>query len=184
MPNERLGRIRDVFAFCCYTGLAFTDADHMRPEHISTDEQGIRWIRKPREKTSVVSRIPLLPHPIRILEKYTDDAELKTRGKMLPIPSCQKMNAYLKEIAGVCNIDKMLTTHCARHTFACLAMEYGMPIDVPAKILGHTNTNMTPHYAKFSEKLIGKEMMKISRCLYKHAGGMHMIAKASNAFRL
>lgn len=163
MPNERLGRIRDVFAFCCFTGLAFTDADHLRPEHISTDEQGIRWIRKPREKTSVVSRIPLLPHPIRILEKYADDAELKTRGKMLPIPSCQKMNAYLKEIAGVCNIDKTLTTHCARHTFACLAVEYGMPIDVLAKILGHTNTNMTRHYAKFSEKLIGKEMMKIGQ---------------------
>ena len=75
--------------------------------------------------------------------------------------TANKMNAYLKELAGICNIEKTLTTHVARHTFACLAVEYGMPIDVLAKILGHTNTNMTRHYAKFSEGLIGREMQKI-----------------------
>jgi len=68
------------------------------------------------------------------------------------------MNAYMKEIAAVCGIDKVLTTHCARHTFACMAVEYGMPIDVLAKILGHSNTNMTRHYAKFSETVIGRAM--------------------------
>jgi hypothetical protein len=161
MPNERLGRIRDIFIFCCLTGLAFTDADHLRAEHITKDENGAVWIRKPREKTAVMARIPLLTQPLRILDKYKDDAEIKAKDKLLPMPSCQKMNAYLKEIATICNIDKTLTTHCARHTFACLAVEYGMPIDVLAKILGHTNTNMTRHYAKFSEQLIGREMQKI-----------------------
>ena len=77
------------------------------------------------------------------------------------------MNAYLKELAGICNIDKTLTTHVARHTFACLAVEYGMPIDVLAKILGHTDPNMTRHYAKFSEDLIGREMMKIGDIIIK-----------------
>lgn len=71
------------------------------------------------------------------------------------------MNAYMSEIATICGLNKKLTTHCARHTFACLAVEYGIPIDVLAKILGHTNTNMTRHYAKFSEQLIGREMQKI-----------------------
>ena len=80
------------------------------------------------------------------------------RGRVLPTPSNQKMNAYMKEIAAVCGIDKVLTTHCARHTFACMAVEYGMPIDVLAKILGHSNTNMTRHYAKFSETVIGRAM--------------------------
>ena len=51
-----------------------------------------------------------------------------------------------------------VTYNCARHTFACMAVEYGMPIDVLAKILGHSNTNMTRHYAKFSETVIGREM--------------------------
>lgn len=161
MPNDRLERIRDVFAFCCLTGLAFTDVEHLRKEHITADEQGTQWIHKPREKTTVMSRIPLLPHPVRLLKKYENNGLEK--GKLLPVPSNQKMNAYLKEIAGICNIDKTLTTHVARHTFACLAVEYGMPIDVLAKILGHSNTNMTRHYAKFSEQLIGREMQKIGQ---------------------
>ncbi|MEG0807931.1 MAG: site-specific integrase [Alistipes sp.] len=165
LPNERLERIRDVFTFCCYTGLAFTDADHLRKEHISTDESGVTWIHKPREKTAVMSRIPLLPYAITLLGKYEHDAKCRERGRLLPIPSNTKMNAYLKEIATICNIDKNLSTHCARHTFACLAVEYGMPIDVLAKILGHTNTNMTRHYAKFSEKLIGREMEEFGRKL-------------------
>ena len=63
--NARLERIRDVFTFCCFTGLAFTDVDNLRAEHITTDEQGALWIHKPREKTTVMSRVPLLPHPIR-----------------------------------------------------------------------------------------------------------------------
>lgn len=166
LPNERLDRIRDVFAFCCFTGLAFTDAEHLRREHIRTDDNGTTWIYKPREKTAVMSRIPLLPYPMILLEKYERDAELRATGKLLPVPSNQKMNAYLKEIADICNIPKNLTTHCARHTFACLAVEYGMPIDVLAKILGHSNTNMTRHYAKFSEQLIGKEMRKMNEQMF------------------
>ncbi len=166
LPNERLDRIRDVFAFCCLTGLAFTDAEHLRREHIRTDDNGTTWIYKPREKTAVMSRIPLLPYPMILLEKYERDAELRATGKLLPVPSNQKMNAYLKEIADLCNIPKNLTTHVARHTFACLAVEYGMPIDVLAKILGHSNTNMTRHYAKFSEQLIGREMRKMNEQMF------------------
>jgi hypothetical protein len=113
MPNERLERVRDVWCFCAQTGLAFTDAEHLRAEHISTDENGTQWIRKPREKTSVMSRIPLLPYPLKILAKYAD-SNLEG-GKLLPVPSNQKMNAYLKEIAVICDIGKNLTTHVARH---------------------------------------------------------------------
>ncbi len=136
LPNDRLDRIRDVFCFCCFTGLAFTDADNLRREHITTDEHGTLWIHKSREKTSVMSRIPLLPYPIKVLGKYKNDLELQVKGKLLPVPSNQKMNAYLKEIADICNIPKNLTTHCARHTFATLAIEYGMPIDTLPRFWG------------------------------------------------
>ena len=156
--DHRLARIRDVFVFCCLTGLAFADADHLRREHLSQDDEGRWWIHKPREKTSVMSRIPLLPASLEILRRYERDEACLARGRVLPTPSNQKMNAYMKEIAAVCGIDKVLTTHCARHTFACMAVEYSMPIDVLAKILGHSNTNMTRHYAKFSETVIGREM--------------------------
>mgnify|MGYP002145536532 FL=1 len=156
--DHRLARIRDVFVFCCLTGLAFADADHLRREHLSQDDEGRWWIHKPREKTSVMSRIPLLPASLEILRRYEHDEVCVARSRVLPTPSNQKMNAYMKEIAAVCGIDKVLTTHCARHTFACMAVEYGMPIDVLAKILGHSNTNMTRHYAKFSETVIGRAM--------------------------
>ena len=156
--DHRLARIRDVFVFCCLTGLAFADADHLRREHLSQDDEGRWWIHKPREKTSVMSRIPLLPATLEILRRYEHDEVCVARSRVLPTPSNQKMNAYLKEIAAVCGINKVLTTHVARHTFACMAVEYGMPIDVLAKILGHSNTNMTRHYAKFSETVIGREM--------------------------
>jgi len=130
-------------------------------EHLSKDNEGKLWVHKPREKTGVMSAIPLLPHALTILDKYENDDICRERGKLLPVPSNQKMNAYLKEIAVICNIDKNLTTHCARHTFACLAMELGMPIDIIAKVLGHTNTNMTRRYAKPSEAAIGREMARI-----------------------
>lgn len=161
MPNLRLENVRDIFAFCCLTGLAFADVKELKCEHLTTDEQDNMWIRKPREKTAVMSTIPLLKQPKAILQKYAFDLHCMESGKLLPVPSNQKMNAYMSEIATICGLNKKLTTHCARHTFACLAVEYGMPIDVLAKILGHTNTNMTRHYAKFSEQLIGREMQKI-----------------------
>ena len=159
--DRRLARIRDVFVFCCLTGLAFADVKELKREHLTTDEQGNMWIRKPREKTAIMSTIPLLKQPKAILQKYAFDLHCIESGKLLPVPSNQKMNAYMSEIATICGLNKKLTTHCARHTFACLAVEYGMPIDVLAKILGHSNTNMTRHYAKFSEQLIGREMQKI-----------------------
>jgi len=111
----------------------------------------------------VMSYVPLLPYPVALLEQYRNDSLCLANGKLLPVISNQKMNAFLKEIAVICNIDKNLTTHCARHTFACLAMELGMPIDIIAKVLGHTNTNMTRRYAKLSEAAIGREMAKIGQ---------------------
>ena len=161
MPDLRLENVRDIFVFCCLTGLAFADVKELKREHLTTDEQGNMWIRKPREKTAIMSTIPLLKQPKAILQKYAFDLHCIESGKLLPVPSNQKMNAYMSEIATICGLNKKLTTHCARHTFAFLAVEYGMPIDVLAKILGHSNTNMTRHYAKFSEQLIGREMQKI-----------------------
>ncbi len=105
-----------------------------------------------------------------LLEKYCDDANCRARGSCCRSPSNTKMNAYLKEIADICQIHKHLTTHLARHTFATLAIEYGMPIDIIAKILGHTNTNMTRRYAKISEANISREMRRIGKVLTAETG--------------
>lgn len=110
-----------------------------------------------------MSVVPLLRLPLAILRKYAFDPNCKQSGRLLPVPSNQKMNAYMTEIATICGLNKKLTTHCAHHTFARLSVEYGMPINVLAKILGHSNVNMTRHYAKFSEQLIGSEIEKIGQ---------------------
>lgn len=165
LPNDRLARIRDVFSFCCLTGLAFTDVDHLRREHITTDEDGTQWIHKPREKTSVMSRVPLLPHPIALLRKYERDEACRVRGKLLPVPSNAKMNAYLKELADICGIRKRLSTHTARHTFATLILASGATLYNVAKMLGHSNTNMTRHYARILDSSIMRDMQTVAKAM-------------------
>ena len=165
LPNDRLARIRDVFSFCCLTGLAFTDVDHLRMEHITTDEDGTQWIHKPREKTAVMSRVPLLPHPIALLRKYERDETCRARGKLLPVPSNAKMNAYLKELADICGIRKRLSTHTARHTFATLILASGATLYNVAKMLGHSNTNMTRHYARILDSSIMRDMQTVAKAM-------------------
>lgn len=165
LPNDRLARIRDVFSFCCLTGLAFTDVDHLRREHITTDEDGTQWIHKPREKTAVMSRVPLLPHPIALLRKYERDETCRARGKLLPVPSNAKMNAYLKELADICGIRKRLSTHTARHTFATLILASGATLYNVAKMLGHSNTNMTRHYARILDSSIMRDMQTVAKAM-------------------
>mgnify|MGYP002228002122 CR=1 FL=1 len=107
----RLQTVRDIFVFCALTGLAFTDVQHLRYEHIIKDVNGEYWIRKAREKTDNMCDIPLLDIPRMILEKYKTHPECLKKGVVLPVPSNQRMNSYLKEIADICGINKPLSTH-------------------------------------------------------------------------
>ncbi|MFO7616367.1 MAG: site-specific integrase, partial [Bacteroidales bacterium] len=115
--NERLNQVRDVFLFCCYTGLAFIDAKELRREELVLRADGTLWIKKRRSKTKNEFMVPLLKVPLAILKKY-EAIGLDGQGPVLPVLSNQKYNAYLKEITDLCNIPKRLTTHVARHTFA------------------------------------------------------------------
>lgn len=119
----RLQTVRDIFVFCALTGLAFTDVQHLRYEHIIKDVNGEYWIRKAREKTDNMCDIPLLDIPRMILEKYKTHPECLKKGVVLPVPSNQRMNSYLKEIADICGINKPLSTHVSRHTFSLLVEE-------------------------------------------------------------
>ena len=112
----RLQTVRDIFVFCALTGLAFTDVQHLRHDHIIKDGNGEYWIRKAREKTDNMCDIPLLDIPRMILEKYKGHPECMKKGVLLPVPSNQRMNSYLKEIADTCGITKPLSTHVASHS--------------------------------------------------------------------
>jgi integrase len=117
------------------------------------------WIMTKRLKTDTPTRVPLLPSALSILEKYNDNPVCNIKGKALPVSTNQKMNAYLKEIAGVCGINKDLTFHTARHTFATtVTLSNGVPIETVSKMLGHTNIKTTQHYAKILDMKVSKDM--------------------------
>ena len=159
----RLAQIRDIFCFCCFTGLAFSDVKHLKSEHLVTDINGMVWIRKTRQKTKNMCNIPLLDEAQKILDRYKDHPYCQTQGVLLPVCSNQKMNMYLKELADICGIRKNLSTHCARHTFATLTLASGATIDNVAKMLGHANVNMTRHYAKVLDSSIMRDMQMVAK---------------------
>ncbi|WP_373055849.1 site-specific integrase [Zunongwangia sp. H14] len=154
----RLDLVRDMFVFCCYTGLSFGDIEKLTDDDIIFDGNK-KWIKTKRKKTKTLSSIPLLKIPEAILEKYKNHPRVVVSENVLPVLSNQKSNAYLKEIADLCGIKKNLTTHLARHTFATtVTLSKGVPIESVAKMLGHRSLKTTQIYAKVLDEKVGKDM--------------------------
>ena len=127
-PVARLNIVRDMFLFCCFTGLAFIDAKELKRTEIVKDNNGKMWIRKGRhkmkkEKARCISNVPLINPAIEILEKYEDHPICIEKDVCLPLFCNQTMNSYLKQIATLCNIDKNLTTHLARHSISSFSLK-------------------------------------------------------------
>lgn len=166
--NERLSQVRYIFLFSCFTGLAYIDTQNLTQNHITIGLDGNKWIFTKRQKTKTRANIPLLPQAEQIIEKYRDHPTCLNSGKLLPVLSNQKMNAYLKEIADLCNINKELTYHIARHTFATtITLSNGVPIESVSKMLGHTNIKTTQHYAKILDQKVGEDMSNLKSILQK-----------------
>lgn len=156
---ERLDLVRDIFIFSCFTGLAYIDVKQLTKQNLSKDINGSNWIHTHRQKTDTASRIPLLNIPQEILNKYTNHPQTEESNTLLPILSNQRMNAYLKEIADICGIHKILTFHCARHTFATtVTLSNGVPIESVSKMLGHKSIKITQHYAKITDRKVAIDM--------------------------
>jgi len=165
-PLKKYEYARDTFLFGCFTGLAYIDIKTLEPEHFVKDEEGRIWIKKKRIKTGILSRIPLLPMAKMILDKYKVVSQyecFKGEKRLLPIQDASDVNVYLKDIAILCKIDKRITFHTSRHTFAStVTLSNNISLDVVSKMMGHTNTRMTSHYAKLVDKCIAEQMDKIS----------------------
>lgn len=145
MVTKRLEHVRDLFIFSCFTGLAYIDVMNLKAENIRKNFDGKLWIMTTRIKTNVKVNVPLMDIPKMILDKYAGQLP---QGKLLPVISNQKMNAYLKEIGDVCGINKNLTFHLARHTFATMMLTLGADLYTTSKLLGHADVKMTQVYAK------------------------------------
>lgn len=170
-PLERITVVRDIFIFAAFTGLAFIDVQQLATEHIVEDQNGNKWIRKPRQKAKNMCNIPLLDIPMAILRKYANHPACQKKKVLLPVPCNQKMNSYLKEIADLCLIKKNLSTQTARHSYAtsvCLAN--GVSIENVAKMLGHSNIKMTQHYARVLDSSILRDMNNVKNMMAKVMG--------------
>jgi site-specific recombinase XerD len=163
---ERLAQVRDIFIFCCYTGLCYADVQKLQRHQIATGIDGEQWIFTTRQKTDTGSRIPLLPIAADIVSKYADHPQCNIRNLVLPVLSNQRMNSYLKEIADICGVTKTLTFHMARHTFATtVTLSNGVPIESVSKMLGHSNIKTTQHYAKVLDMKVSKDMAALRKCI-------------------
>jgi integrase len=151
--------VRDIFIFSCFTGLAYIDVEKLTPAHISMGIDGSKWIFTKREKTEGPSHIPLLPIAEEMIEKYKDNPKCLNKNQVMPILSNQRMNSYLKEIADVCEINKDLTFHVARHTFATtVTLSNGVPLESVSKMLGHKTWKSTQIYARVLDKKVSEDM--------------------------
>ncbi len=163
---ERLQQVKDLFIFSCYTGLAYIDVMNLTPDNIRIGMDGEKWIFTHRQKTLNPVRVPILVKAQKIIDKYKNHPRSKVKGTLLPNLSNQKLNSYLKEIADLCGIDKNLTFHLARHTFATtVTLTNGVPIESVSKMLGHSDLRTTQIYAKVVERKISEDMANLQKKL-------------------
>ena len=155
---KRLSIIQDLFIFCCYTGLAYNEMAHLKLKNIQIGFDNMNWIQMRREKTQRQISIPILPKAQKIIDKYFIESNC-----IFPALSNQKFNAYLKEIAIITEIDKRITHHTARKTFASTVLLYNdVPMEIVSELLGHSNMTITQEsYGKVVQRKVSEEMQKL-----------------------
>lgn len=162
----RLDLIRDIFIFSCYSGFAYIDVVSLTKSDLKIGVDGKLWLIKNRQKTDISERVPVLTPVAEILKKYKNHPKLILENKLLPVPSNQKVNAYLKELADICGIKTKVTFHIARHTFATtVTLDNGVPIDSVSKMLGHRSIKTTQIYARVSDKKISEDTIELRKKL-------------------
>ncbi|MGJ8551094.1 site-specific integrase [Winogradskyella wichelsiae] len=164
--SKRLDRVRDLFVFSCYTGISYVDLMNLTSSHLVLGMDGGNWIMTKRQKTNTIVKVPLLGKALEIITKYKDHPVTKVTESLLPIMTNEKLNVYLKEVANFVGIEKNLTFHMARHTFATtITLSNGVPIETVSKLLGHTKISTTQIYARVLEHKVSGDMKALKDIL-------------------
>jgi len=165
-PIVRLERVRDLFLFSCYTGMCYADIRNLKEDKILAGMDGNNWVITHRQKTKTKVKIPLLTKAKLLLEKYNGHPMAVISETLFPVISNEKVNLYLKEIASAVGINKNLTFHMARHTFATtVTLSNGVPIETVSKLLGHTKISTTQIYARVLEEKLSNDMNALQKVL-------------------
>jgi integrase/recombinase XerD len=154
-----LSYVQDLFIFSCYTGLSYVDVMALTQENLETHKDGKLWCKIYRQKSDELSSVPVLKQALLLINKYKDHPKALNRGSIFPYISNQDVNRNLKIIAGICGIEKYLSFHLGRHTFATtVTLKNGVPIETVSKMLGHRKITTTQIYAEVDEEKIAKDM--------------------------
>ena len=160
ISSKKMSLVRDLFLFCCFTGLAFIDLYNLKEENIKEFFDGGEWIVIHRQKTGTEANIKLLDYPKQIMEKYRGLCE---DGRVFPVPIYKSCMRALERLGKKCGITKHLTWHMSRHTFATsICLSNGVPIETVSSLLGHKNIKTTQIYAKITKEKLNKDMDKLS----------------------
>lgn len=168
---ERLEQIRDCYIVQCFTGFAYKDLADLSPENITlVGLSKEKWLIKERGKTTVSEQVPVLPIVDEIIKKYENHPCRLIHNRLLPVPSNTNYNAYLKEIGTICGIKRELHTHLARHTFADIVLNLGVPLEDVSKMLGHTSIRTTLRYCRVKKSRISNNMKLVRKALFTKEG--------------
>jgi len=151
IQNETVDLVRDAFLFMCYTGLSYSDLKNLSYNQIYQSIGRKRIIKLQRHKTDEHCMVPLMDKAEKLISKYKEHPAKSNQDIVLPVISNQKMNQYLKIIMQLAGINKLITCHVARHSFATNSLEFNIPIETVSRMLGHTNIKTTQIYAKITE---------------------------------
>ena len=155
----RMQLVRDLFLFSCYTGFAYIDVAQLTKGNLDRTPDGLWWLRKPRQKTKLNSQVPLLKPAMEIIERYSNLSKMTADAKLFQVISNQKLNSYLKELADICGIEKKLTYHVARHTFAStVILQNGVSVESLSRMMGHRDIKTTQHCARIVDRKLADEM--------------------------
>lgn len=179
LDSFRLQKVRDIFVFSCYTGISYADVMQLKKQNVVKEGiDGKEWIVTRREKNGNQVKLPLLIRATEILKKYEFDRSCIISNSLLPLISNQKINSYLKEVATLCGVEKKITFHLARHTFATtVALSNGVPIETVSKILGHRKLSTTQIYAKVVERKVSDDMELLQQKLIKQTADQEKVDK-------
>ncbi|MGO4874998.1 site-specific integrase [Pedobacter psychrotolerans] len=163
LPNYMQSVVRDMFVFSCYTGLAYSEINALSSHHITTDNEGTIWLVMKRKKTLTTNErsfhVLVLPIALALIQKYRVSPEAINRETVFPCPSNQYTNRALKVVAEKAGLNKNLTFHIARHTFATtITLEKGISIESVSHMLGHSSIRTTQIYSKVKQKKVASEM--------------------------
>ncbi len=167
--SESLERVKDMFLFSCYTGLTYTELKELTKNHIVIGMDGKNWIYTKRAKTNEPIKAPLLNKADSILRKYKEQRFDLDSKYLFPVLSNQKMNTYIKEIMKAAKVNKHITFHSARHTFATtVTLSNGVPIETVSKLLGHSKLSTTQIYARVIENKISSDISMLEKRMAKN----------------